>query len=147
MDIWSCYAINIRTRFSLRHWLFFRTTSGIVYIFEYCEINRILTVISGHWKLPHGGNFRQHQHHGRYKGVSYGKRGKQEKGESSKKGNKESKGGLINGGGDCQQGREGEEEGEELNQENKSKEEEKGIQERRKRERRKEGGRKTKLAG
>lgn len=107
----------------------------------------MLTVISEHWKLPHGDNFRQHQHHGRYKGgVSYGKRGKQEKGESSKKGNKESKGGLIDGGGDCQQGREGEEEGEELKQENKSKEEEKGIQERRKRGRRKEGGRKTKLA-
>ena len=98
-------------------------------------------MITERWKLPHGGNFRQHQHHGRYKGgVSYGKRGKQEKGESSKKGNKESKGGLIDGGGDCQQGRESEEEGEELKQENKSEEEERGIQG-------KEGGRKTKLAG
>ena len=63
-------------------------------------------MITERWKLPHGGHFRQHQHHGRYKGgVSYSKRGKQEKGESSEKGNKESKGGLIDGGGDCQQGR------------------------------------------
>ena len=74
-------------------------------------------MITEGWKLPHRGNFRQHQHHGCCKGgLSYGKRGrKQEKGERSKKGNKESKGGLIDGGGDCQRGREGEEEGEELN--------------------------------
>ena len=37
---------------------FFRTTSGLVYIFEYCEIIGILTVITECWKLPHGGNFR-----------------------------------------------------------------------------------------
>ena len=100
------------------------------------------------WKLPHGGNFRQHQHHGRCKGsLSYGKRGKQEEEESLKKGNKESKGGLIDGGGGCKRGKEGEEEGEEFKQEDKSEEEEKAIQERRKRENGKEGGRKTKLAG
>ena len=37
---------------------FFRTTSGLVYICEYCEINGILTVITECWKLSHGGNFR-----------------------------------------------------------------------------------------
>ena len=30
-----------------------------MYIFEYSEINGILTVITECWKLPHGGNFRQ----------------------------------------------------------------------------------------
>ena len=37
---------------------FFRTTSGLVYICEYCEIKGILAVITECWKLPHGGNFR-----------------------------------------------------------------------------------------
>ena len=37
---------------------FFRATSGLVYICEYCEIKGILTVITECWKLPHGGNFR-----------------------------------------------------------------------------------------
>ena len=37
---------------------FFRTTSGLVYSCEYCEIKGILTVITECWKLTHRGNFR-----------------------------------------------------------------------------------------
>ena len=60
MDIWSL-EFDLVMQLILEHVFtsrlaFFRTTSGLVYIFEDCEIKGILTVITECWKLPDGGN-------------------------------------------------------------------------------------------